>query len=95
MTAPVDSALLLAKYVEHVGQAEGSTFIGRLGETDIPFSTEELAVLRRLDDTPGAWRALVQPLERDREFARLLRRVAASDVAPGPVAELVAYINQR
>jgi hypothetical protein len=50
----MDYRLLLLKYINHVGQAEGVTFIGdgRLNNdlnSDVMFTPEEVAELERLD----------------------------------------------
>jgi hypothetical protein len=55
----VDYKLLLAKYIEHVGAEEGTTFIGRLYRSDggmfegyserVKFTEEEVAALRECE----------------------------------------------
>lgn len=55
MSEPIDYEELLKKYMDHVGQCEGTTFIegyrngSGYGESDIVFTDEEWEELERLD----------------------------------------------
>ncbi len=45
----VDYRKLLSKYLEHVNELEGVTFIHNTGESNVDFSEEEIAELRIID----------------------------------------------
>lgn len=48
---PLVSESLLEKYIEHVGQCEGVTFVNKCNDeysSDVKFSDEEIKILERL-----------------------------------------------
>lgn len=49
-TKPIDYRDLLRRYIRHVGECEGITFMPPRHESEIVFTADEIAELRRLDD---------------------------------------------
>ena len=44
-----DYKALLVKYMDHVTEVEGTTFLYNIGNSDVEFSTHEVAVLRAIE----------------------------------------------